>query len=298
MTKLKTVLLAAGGIALAVGVGLVVATGRSPFAKPEGDFRKAPVIEFQGRVYDHETGKGVPDAFVIINMESYTDEPVTGHGVSGCVGGEVVRTDAQGRYQFRWTWAEYRKKPPDDLTVMLKAYAQGWEYYPRERRLGTPWQTTTTEGPDIVMTKDEATFDERLTFIAKLNDNACSYGPRGATFASLLDAQYREYYAGYCLASGTEYADLAWERFRTFEAFAIAPRVLEARSRLPIDSTGELESGMWARLMERTRANLPAFHRPDPSLSYRWEDRDLTPEEKAIACRDIAPNAVTAWRVQ
>jgi hypothetical protein len=277
--------------ALLAGMGLVVATGAGGIVRPVGDFADQPVIDFEGRVFDHASGKGLPDAYVIVNVVAYSEEPVTAFGALGCAAGEVVRTDSQGRYRFRLAWAEYGETPPSKVSVRLKAYAPGWEYFPRERRLGTSWQSTHAEGPNIAMTKDEATFEERMAFISKLNDNPCQYGPRAASFSALYRAQHSEVWMWICAMPSEPSNGLAWERFRTLEAYALSPIAFSRDLDAP--PSGETERyRRYDELTARARRNLPAFQRPDPSLGFRSKDRDLNAEEREIACHDYSPAAI------
>lgn len=286
------------GAVLLAGMGFVVATGDGGIVRPVGDFADQPVIDFEGRVFDHDSDVGVPDAYVIVNVVAYSEEPVTGFGALGCAAGEVVRTDAQGRYRFRWAWAEYGEKPPSKVSVRLKAYAPGWEYFPRERRLGTSWQSTHAEGPDIAMAKDEATFEERLAFVAKLNDNGCPDGPRADTWTAMLFAQQREVWSALCSTSIEPTTFVPWAHYEVLERYSVFAAVFAQNLERPFADetarsirTGDLRAVARAALPELQRAG-PSWEFPFPKLdslnAYQWR----------LACDAMSPAAVGQWSSQ
>jgi hypothetical protein len=276
-----------------IGVGVLAA--RAPHDNNQ-NFIGKPVIEFSGRIYDHASGKGVPDAFVIVNLEAWFAVPFVGHGRSGCVGGEVVRTDANGNYRFVWDWRkELNEGPPKDVSVLLKAYAPGWEYYPTTRRKGTSWQLADYDGPDIELTPDQATLDERLPFLAKINDNACMHGPRAKSFEALHAAHYEEIWRAVCTRDGEAYADLAWPRFSVVEGTMVYWRMHASNNIRKSVSESERYDRMY-ELGDIGRRSMPAFERPEPRNATGYPPgRALTAEEKAAMCEWFRPEHVAQW---
>ena len=154
-----------------VVLSAVGAPERLPPRDPRYVFSGKPVVEFEGHVTDARSGEGLADAFVIVNMRTYRSVPFA-HGVSGCnISSQIVKTDASGRYRVHWSWPEHGEEPPDDLSVNVKAYKQGWAHHPRARKTGSSFLVSMQR--DFQMAPQEQPFSERVDTLARFRSDNC-----------------------------------------------------------------------------------------------------------------------------
>jgi hypothetical protein len=152
----------------------VLAAAASPERLPPPDpryvFSGKPVVEFEGHVTDARSGEGLADAFVIVNMRTYKAVGFT--GVSGCnISSQIVKTNASGRYRVHWSWPEHGEEPPDDLSVNVKAYKQGWAHHPRARKTGSSFLVSMQR--DFQMAPQEQPFSERVDTLVRFQRDNC-----------------------------------------------------------------------------------------------------------------------------
>lgn len=277
------------------GPGLNNVWSRPQQVEQPKNFVGAPTIEFNGRVYDHATNQGVSSAFVIVNLETWHDVPMVGHGQISCAGGEVVRTDADGHYQFAWDWQkEYGQGPPKGVSVKITAYAPGWEYYPTTRRIGMTWQYADHDGTDFEMTKDEASIDERLAFLRKVNDNRCDQGPRNASFLPLLEAQHSELWEGVCAPLEVS-KGLAGALYDTLEASSVHTRSFASELLRKSASNSERENRK-LDLRAVARTTLPEYQRAGPTWDFDFPVvKALDHAQAKRACEALSPERIARW---
>ena len=169
------------------------------------EYGPRPDIVFEGRVLD---GAKAPlaDVFVLVNVRSFTAD--FGHGHSGCAYGEVVQTDANGRFRFARKYNEvFKRKPNQTYSLQLGFYKPGW--IPQDSRD----RQSPGLGPDYLMIRDETSFVERGGRLNGMLDNNCNYGIQGKGWPQLWAAIYLEAYDEYCDESKPLWSDLSMSAF-------------------------------------------------------------------------------------
>jgi hypothetical protein len=192
-------------IAGLLGVGLLVGSKFLP---------ADTVLEFHGKVTEAGTGKPMPDTFVLINVMGYREEPITGHGNSGCIpASAAVRTDAQGNYHYRYDWSKDGDKGIPNGGVRMQVYKAGYERDVAVPTLGE-WLIP-GENVDFVLRKAGTDLDSRLNYLFHAVSESCA---RNSThdrgwYEVFLAAQ-QEVWTNYCTNDG------AWRALRNPKDFA------------------------------------------------------------------------------
>jgi hypothetical protein len=277
--------------AVTVAALLALASVYASSTAPRIFFSGVPVVEFGGRITDAQSGKGVSDAFVVVNVTSFQLVPFVGHGYSGCVpGSAVLTTDADGRYHFRWSWKEAGLAIPNDLSVALKIYKPGWEHFPILRpHMG--WESASRQR-DFQLVPDTSTFEQRSDWWRRLIDGNCQYGAGRETFVPMYRAIYEEVWGRYCGPTADEHSlgfDLYWSKV---EGTLAGMLHLERQAFAP-SATSTAGMDKLQAIKRQVRAQVPDYPWPDyytgPPMAA---PRDLMPDEKSVLCRFLDPQYV------
>lgn len=276
---------------LAITVAALSATAAlrdKPKSKQDYVFSGKPVVEFEGRITHATTGAGIPEVYVLVNMRTYRAVPFTHHGVSGCQdSSQVVKTDAEGRYRVYWSWAEHNEEVPDDLSVQLKIYKPGWEYYPVVRpRIS--WYSV-DEQHDFKLVEDGAPFEHRLDFVRRVMGDNCPPAYSSPAGIEMQDAISREVWAMYCEPEGVGYNDLSYVTFDQTRGYLLDMPFKHYSNREPKPS--ESQQSDYAHMLSQMVEKLL----PDFPWQSGWTPppvRDFTREEKDLLCTELTPDTL------
>ena len=183
---------------LLVGVAVVRAYGEQHNPSPDPYvFSKKQIVEFEGRITHAQTGEGLADTYVIVNMRSYKAVAYTHHGVSGCrESSQAVKTDANGRYRVHWEWPGGKAGVPSDLSVNVKAFKPGWAHYPRAAKTGSSFLVSMQR--DFQMLPSEQPLAERIDTLRRLLGDNCWAADQSPLGIEMAEAAYREAWSQAC----------------------------------------------------------------------------------------------------
>ena len=149
---------------------------------PDEDDTVAQSVE--GVIRNYETGKPIPDAFVVARW--FVESGGLGHGGGAiCFHVEVMKTDAQGSYRFpvpniRSDYANVSK--PD---IFVVAYKPGYRWAPEVNYVPTP--------ADQLIETDETSEERMKTLQDVLKNTICSQGGESRrNLLSLYKAMYAD----------------------------------------------------------------------------------------------------------
>lgn len=246
-----------GRFKMAVAVLLLLAIG----LKALWDYGPRPDIEFSGRVLDAKTKSPLADVYVLVNVRSFKAN--FAHGHSGCAYGEVIKTDAEGRFHFAKPYAEaLTRKPNRSYSLHFGFYRPGW--MPVSQK--TPYFAE--DGPDYLMTPDTTSFVDRGQRLMRMLDNNCSVNSRGRGWSGLWLEIFREGVDQYCDQSEALWADHSHAAFYTAQNLTIG--MLERLSKQQ-----DSESSEWpASEIERRLADYRAWQQENRDLFFSTQADD------------------------
>ena len=245
------------------------------------DWGPRPDVAAVGRVVDAETGRPLEGVFVQINVKQFSGGWHGGH--MSCLHGEVIRTDADGRFSARKSLRELippSERNGDQPGADLGFYKPGW--IPKS---GNSWFNA-KEGADYPMIPDRTDFAKRGRRIAAMLDGACAYKVQGQGWPELWTAIFTEGFGQYCDQTQALWSDISHASFYTAQNLVVGmlDRMVTQRD---ISSLG------WPRAdVERRLASFRRWQDQDRELFFgtlridsdKTNDPDVTMEAKQRFC--------------
>ena len=277
---------------LLVGVAVVRAYGEQHNPSPDPYvFSRKQIVEFDGRVTHAQTGEGLRDVFVLVNMRSYKAVAYTHHGVSSCrESSQVVKTDAQGRYRVHWDWTNSKSGVPDDLSVNVKAYKPDWAHYPRAAKTGSSFLVSMQR--DFQMLPSEQSLAERIDTLRRLTGDNCRNADHSPVGVEMAEAVYREAWNIWCVQASEP---IRYEDFATVEVLlrGLKSKIAHGNDRnMTNDEAYERAQSHKRALL----ATLPKYPWPEG-----WNpppvQPDFSTEEKQLLCQFLAPERLQGGRL-
>jgi hypothetical protein len=250
------------------------------------------VIEISGAITEYPSGKPIEGAFV---MPYFYKVLTSGYYVGNkvCQGALAVRTDAQGRYRFRWDWQAHGLEIPDRMTIRMPVYVPGMNYWPKPK----PGQSAGIDQPNFQLSRDDAPFAERLDWLQRMNQLECYAAMSGEEFARFLRNIYAEYQGTFCSALGRDDASVTYLTYVKSEGVLLGMHRRHLRAVSPPKSDKQWRE-LRAHVQKEIRASVPDYPWPRGYLEgERNPPRDFSASEKRVLCAALAPEQMT-WSTE
>jgi hypothetical protein len=248
------------------------------------NFDGKPVAEVSGTVVEYPSGKPLAGVFVSVMLQQYVNpgyrpvEPV-------CAVQNISRTDAKGRYAFRWDWRANGMEIPAEADASAVVYQPGMTYWPRQRELFYLPSLRSV----VQLARDDTPFQTRLARLAIIATNDCNGRTKGPVQAEFYRAIHAEYWQLYCNPAVGADAPLDYKTYDDIEDRLITTRrraLQMVRSDLPDDSYSNARYA-WKAATRGHVSSYPWF--PERRWETPPEPRDLTPDEKRQLCAALHP---------
>jgi hypothetical protein len=279
-------------MALSAPVLLVVALAAVQMFKQTTTYKRylssglsgKPVIELTGVVTEYPSGKPVAGAYALVSLHRIAMRGLrAGNGV--CSTAQMIRTDAEGRYRFRWDWEAAGLEIPDEVATDLRVYQPGMNYWPRRIWISNIASTQ----PNVQLSRDDAPFAERVEWLEWMHQTDCGLIAQGPAFAQFERSIHAAYWDSYCGPMAATDVPLDFKTYERIEGHLIGTHG-DHWEKLGIHISDDRIHDWWNERMAQTRRAAPTYPwAPEYIYETPPEPRDLTLDEKRQLCAALDP---------